>query len=569
MSAVTRVGWSIPLLMQLLPAAVVSGGSATAPAIAPATTRVTQTTQSARDESAEAVDFLCTSVYGKLLVSADWMERSLALISIARLPGSQPTDLILEAMQADKTPAVRVVAWQCLLSRAKVLSSTQYKKWREATSALVKLDAFRGQTRIGLIRMLAVEPPTKRTKRLWAGIFEHTNATQQQDIPVLDALGDCLGTWRSPDIMQYLFEHLAVLEDAYRAEYVLHRAGVDAPWAGEHCDVGHYQMWKIATENYAAWWRTHRNEWKELAHPDADNPWRTLEPQFVPAADLSVRVDRYDSHWKKELELGTPDVRGMDVVFIVDTTGSMQWLIEYLKQDIERILCATALVSTNPRIGITFYRDHGDMFVTRSIRLTSKLPELRAAISTMDAAGGEDEPEAVYEALVDALGSNNWRWDKNVRRAAVLVTDAAPHAPTQADCEQVADECRKNAVRLYVVKASRAALPELDAIATAAGGQAVAIQDLQPWQWPYRLPPLRGNARYTLLASAPSDRPIDRQILSGLLGDAISPAFRDRVEPLVAIMLSLTTDYVPEHREIFGVASPHAPGPPGPGPQAR
>ena len=61
----------------------------------------------------------------------------------------------------------------------------------------------------------------------------------------------------------------------------------------------------------------------------------------------------------------------------------------------------------------------------------------------------------------------------------------------------------------------------------------------------------------------------DRQILTGLLADAINPQFRDRVEPLVAIMLALTSEYVPEKREIFGVASPNDHHDPGPGPQAR
>jgi hypothetical protein len=370
--------------------------------------------------------------------------------------------------------------------------------------------------------------------------------------------------------MQTLFERLATVDDAYRAEYILHHVGVDTPWAGEHSDVGHHAMWESATEQYAAWWHAHRREWKEIAHPEADNAWRSLRPQFVPAVDLpGGRVDRYEPLWMKELELGLPDLRGMDVVFIVDATGSMRWLIEYLKQDVGRILGAIGLVSSNPRIGITFYRDHGDMFVTRAYRLTNKLPELQAALSTMDAAGGDDTPEAVHEALVDALGNNPWRWDKNIRRAAVLITDAPPHENTQAGCEQVADECRKNGVSLYVVKASRNALPELDAIAAAAGTEPVSIPDLDQAHWPYRLPRLHGNAWFTRLAPAPSDRPMDRQILTGLLGDAINPQFKDRVEPLVAIMLALTTDYVPERREVFGIASPHTPDPNAPGPQAR
>src|SRR5207248_6966675 len=122
-------------------------------------------------------------------------------------------------------------------------------------------------------------------------------------------------------------------------------------------------------------------------------------------------------------------------------------------------LRATSLVSESARIGITFYRDQGDMFVTRSLRLTDRLPELQAAISNIDAAGGEDTPEAVYEALVDAVSNNPWRWDKSVRRAIVLVTDAPPHADTQSACEKIARDCKEHSVTLYVVKASTNELP--------------------------------------------------------------------------------------------------------------
>jgi hypothetical protein len=151
----------------------------------------------------------------------------------------------------------------------------------------------------------------------------------------------------------------------------------------------------------------------------------------------------------------------------------------------------------------------------------------------------------------------------------VLVTDAPPHPKSQEGCERVARDCKEHAVTLYVVKASGDELPQLTALADAAGGHAVTVKDLRRTGWPYRLPDLRGNSWYTRLATAPGDDPADRQILTGLLADAINPDFRDRVEPLVAITLALMTEYVPEKREIFGVATPNDHHDPGRGPQAR
>jgi hypothetical protein len=497
-----------------------------------------------------------SGIYEKLLESRDWMDRGLGLVSLCRLPGPAATERILKSLQTDQTPAVRVVAWQCLLARASVLDETQWKQWRDATGPLVQTGAFRGQARVGLLRMLAAGEPTPAAKRQWRTIFAETNARQSQDIPVLDTLGETLATWRSRDLIQFLFEQLSVTDNAYRAEYVLHQAGVEAPWAGERSDLGHQKMWKLAIEDYARWWHQNRAKWKEIRKPPREQAWRDLKPQFVPAPNLEVALDRHHPQWKKEMEIGTPDLRALDVVFVIDATGSMQWVLDYFKSDVARILRATSLVSTNPRIGMTFYRDYGDAFVTKSTPLTNKLPELQRALASVDAHGGADHPEAVYDGLREAIQKNPWDWGPNTRRAVVLIGDAPPQPPTQGACEDVAKQCADKGVALYVVKATDRDLEEFAAIATAAKREAVALGEVRTHDWPYQLPGLRGNAQQTALAPAAGPRSVDRQVLGGLLADAVNPQFRDRVEPLVAIMLSLTTDYVPEKREVFGVASP-------------
>jgi hypothetical protein len=533
-----------------------------------AATPTTAPTTTPRDDAAEVAAYLA-STYEKLLQSKDWIDRGLALVSLSRLPGPVATDRILKSLQSDQTPAVRMVAWECLLARAQFLDEAQWKKWRDATAPLVRTGAFRGQARVGLLRMLAASEPTSGAKKQWLITFAETSARQAQDMPVLDALAETLKTWRSRDLLQFLFEQLSVTDNAYRAEYVLHKAGVDTPWAGERSDIGHHPMWKFAIENYARWWRENRAEWKEIRKPP-DEVWRTLKPHFVPAPDLEIAIDRHAPQWKQELEIGTPDLRGLDVVFVIDATGSMWQVINYFKSDVAHILRATSLVSTNPRIGLTFYRDHGDAFVTRTLPLTNKLNELQQALALMDARGGGagDPPEAVYEGLLDALKKNPWDWGERSRRAVVLIGDAPPKPPTQAACEDVARQCAEKGVALYVVKATPHALEEFAAIAAAAKRDAVAIDDVRIHDWPYDLPRLRGNAEHTALAPPAGPRSVDRQVLGGILGDAINPQFRDRVDPLVAIMLALTTEYVPEKREVFGVASPPSPGVPT-DPQAR
>jgi len=239
-------------------------------------------------------------------------------------------------------------------------------------------------------------------------------------------------------------------------------------------------------------------------------------------------------------------------------------VIDFLKRDIGTIKNALELVSNQPRIGVTFYRDFGDTFVTRSTRLTDKLATLDAFISAMDAHGGVDRPEAVREALNDCLKENPWAWKRDGRKVIVLITDAPPHPDSQEDCVKLAKACKDNGVTLLIVKVKtdddQSDLVALDEMAQAAG--------TEPMWMPQ---PARGEPRFTLpaafdreaiegtrVAFAPPEDSADRQILKRLLVQAINPQFADRVEPLVDIILALTAPCPPEKRLPFGV--PDRPG---------
>ncbi|HZJ65461.1 MAG TPA: VWA domain-containing protein [Kofleriaceae bacterium] len=116
----------------------------------------------------------------------------------------------------------------------------------------------------------------------------------------------------------------------------------------------------------------------------------------------------------------------VDVVFAVDTTGSMGGLIEGAKRTVWSI--ATHIRKTDPdadvRIGLVAYRDLGDDYVTRDFALTSDLDAVFTELSGYRAAGGGDTPEDVDAALDDALHKMQWRDD--ARKLVFLVGDAPP-----------------------------------------------------------------------------------------------------------------------------------------------
>ena len=125
----------------------------------------------------------------------------------------------------------------------------------------------------------------------------------------------------------------------------------------------------------------------------------------------------------------TPVLRSkhaVDVVFAVDTTGSMGGLLDGAKRTVWSI--ATHIRKTDPdaelRIGLVAYRDIGDDYVTRDFSLTSDLDAVFTELSSYRAAGGGDTPEDVDAALDDTLHKMRWRDD--AKKLVFLVGDAPP-----------------------------------------------------------------------------------------------------------------------------------------------
>jgi len=125
----------------------------------------------------------------------------------------------------------------------------------------------------------------------------------------------------------------------------------------------------------------------------------------------------------------------VDVVFVLDTTGSMGGLIAAAKEKIWSI--ATTLASSDPapdiRMGLVAYRDRGDTYVTKVIPLSNDLDSIYANLMDFQAHGGGDGPESVNQALYDAVHGITWSQDPNAYKVVFLIGDAPPHMDYQND----------------------------------------------------------------------------------------------------------------------------------------
>jgi hypothetical protein len=125
----------------------------------------------------------------------------------------------------------------------------------------------------------------------------------------------------------------------------------------------------------------------------------------------------------------------VDVLFLLDATGSMGDEIDRLKTSIDSVAARLSSLDTAPdiRFAMTLYRDVDDTFVTSTFDFTSDVEAFRAALSNVVADGGGDYPEALDEGLAESLAAPAWRDPSSTIQLIFLVADAPPQVGRQVE----------------------------------------------------------------------------------------------------------------------------------------
>jgi Mg-chelatase subunit ChlD len=145
---------------------------------------------------------------------------------------------------------------------------------------------------------------------------------------------------------------------------------------------------------------------------------------FAPAA---TRAQNDPAAQVKDVVGGKPAI---ELVFVIDTTGSMGGLIEGAKQKVWSIVNEVMKSPSKPevRMGLVAYRDHGDAYVTQITPVTRDLDHVYNTLMAYKADGGGDSPEDVRQALADGVHKVGWSpRSPNIAQILFLVGDAPPH----------------------------------------------------------------------------------------------------------------------------------------------
>lgn len=154
---------------------------------------------------------------------------------------------------------------------------------------------------------------------------------------------------------------------------------------------------------------------------------------------------------------GLPRDVPVDLVYVVDTTGSMGDDIGAAKAQMRAILGDLTRWNPDRRVGIVAYRDRDDPYVAMVV-LPLEVDERRIVegIDSLRVAGGGDQREHVYAGLDTALHAQPWR--PGASHHIVLIGDAPPHEDYSDDprnyASVTADAARPElAVRIHTITA--------------------------------------------------------------------------------------------------------------------
>lgn len=142
----------------------------------------------------------------------------------------------------------------------------------------------------------------------------------------------------------------------------------------------------------------------------------------------------------------------IQVMFVIDTTGSMGDEIDYLKEEIDDVIGRIkAQTNAEVTLAIMVYRDEGDEYVTDYSDFSTDVTTQQAYLKQQDASGGGDFPEAVDVALTEAVSK---QWMAQATKIIVHVADAPAHDNDVENWSKAATKAAEQGIRIVSVASS-------------------------------------------------------------------------------------------------------------------
>lgn len=151
-------------------------------------------------------------------------------------------------------------------------------------------------------------------------------------------------------------------------------------------------------------------------------------PSAPSAASKPETVKKAEETNVADLSSMLADTALLDMVFVMDATGSMSSYIQTAQQTIRSVVQEiVAAEKADVRFAVVSYRDHPPQestYVTNVFDFTKSIGKMRENLDTLSAHGGGDGPEAVADGLQAVLKLD---FRPEATKVCILIADAPPH----------------------------------------------------------------------------------------------------------------------------------------------
>lgn len=258
----------------------------------------------------------------------------------------------------------------------------------------------------------------------------------------------------------------AVYLDTVKQAFVGHEP--DARWGEENPNSWLHELFRSGRNFFGGCWPSARHE---CYHPNTGG--------HDAISKLLLPFDAFNAGG------GASPLRGsIDLVLVIDSTGSMSDDIDAVKAYASEFVDRVAAESKTFRVGLVTYRDFPERTGTRTdyvsridLSFSDNKAAILAAITAIGLGDGGDDPETVYSGVKTAI---DFPWRVGVKKVIVQFGDAAPLDPEPvtglraAEISAAARAVDPAVVYPVSVSSMGSVAPGLREIATATGGRVLS-----------------------------------------------------------------------------------------------
>ncbi len=472
----------------------------------------------------EDLEHYYADLFGEPLKQKNRLGQLLAIVSLSRIDAAPIADKLIEAA-GDKDWLVAQVAWEALFAGHASLTPAQREQWLEAGLSAARNGAFPGQTASSLVSAVAGYA-YQADGKLIADLIERCADTPDQE-GLKQAIAQ-LYKGQPDRVWLRLFVNRVMRGDAASKYDELLRALPDAPAKPEK-----------ASQLMGVWQR-----FAAAAPPATTQPvgaFTATSPYFPRPEKIE---NPYDPKWTGELELPNLNIRHIELVYVIDSTGSMGEPNKLLAETLQPLTLVLSIIAPDVRAGVVYYRHEINPALQKDcckqaahdssnhlIHAFPLSPNVAGVVSAMQnfyiaPNAGHYRGNGAYAAGLEGALRMNWLNDRNGQRIVIVIGDALPTEGSVEYATQCATALKAKGVSLFFLEMNAAAAKAVAPIAQAGGQEPKIFQkDLSRFK---ALAAKQQSLSFTDILDSTVG-----QTLTGAVKESVPAQYHDRVDTVL------------------------------------